>query len=186
MKTLSNSGQHDYDIFDKDIIVISRRKAACFSTFFGFKEKYTKIRVYGLDCIPTFEYRNFYLQYILDMFELEEASFNDEYFEFKSTSVLKKDLVVMNTLRLLWENIGGSDRDGEKNIKFFLNNLKNGKCRYRNKLKRFCYFYSLITKTHECYYGDNHTWFPWNTKIKSTADFKNCKRLKMINNFFYI
>lgn len=185
MKKLSNSGFNDYDVFNGDNVVLSQRNAACFSNLFRFGDKYTKIRVLGLDCEPSSKYKNFYLQYIIEMFDLEGASFNDEFIEFNTTGQKYKDLVVMTALRILWENICGSYNDGVENVQFFLENLQNGKCEHEDKLERFCYFYALIQKKEKCYYGDNHMWYPWNTKIKSTQDFKTVKGLSTVNGFFY-
>jgi len=183
MKKLSTSGSTCYRILNGEKVLMEKTNAACYSEFFRYDKKYTSIQLFNLDCEQTFKYKEFFLQYVLDMFDLE-GSFNHEFFEFKTTGVHFKDLVVMTVVRFLWEYVGYAFPERNE---FLFDQLLNGKCKYRNKLKRFCYFHSQIPfKGHQVngYYPTGHSWDVRHTKIKSTADFKNCKALSSVNGFF--
>jgi len=178
---LTSSGNTCYDILLNDEVLLSKRYTACFANFFKFEnEKYNKIRIYNIDCLPTIDYKDFYIDYITKMFDLKNTNLTNEYFEFKTTGQKYKDLVVMTIIRLLWEFICGNHEINS--IESLFKPLKKGKSKYRNKLKRFCDFYSKINNR---YLGDSHCPNPNLIKIKSTEDFKKIKNLKRVNDFFY-
>jgi len=178
---LTSSGNTCYDILLDNKILLSRRKTACFADFFRFGDtKYNKIRIYNIDCLPTIDYKEFYIDYVTKMFDLKNTDLIEEYFEFKTTGQRYKDLVVMTIIRLLWEYIcGNSSIDS---IESLFKPLKEGKSKYRNKLKRFCDFYSKINSQ---YQSEGHCPSPKKVNIKSTEDFKKIKNLKSVNVFFY-
>jgi len=138
------------------------------------------ITLYNLDCEKTIKYKMFYLQYISDMYDLN-AEITDEYFKFKCQRNKYKNMLICATIRLLWENLGSVTPAIQMHDVFF-EKLQNGKSKYRNKLKRFCDFYSQI-KTGN-YFSEGHSWNPSKTLIKSTSDFKNYKG-GSVNGFFY-
>lgn len=180
-QTLTNSGNTDYDILLNDDIIISRRRAACFREFFNFQgQKYNKIRIYNIDCKPTVNYKEFYINYVIEMFDLQNTNLTNDYFEFRTTGKKYKDLVVMTVVRLLWENICANSNINS--IESLFKPLQEGKSRYKDKLKRFCHFYSKIKAQ---YISEGHCPHPEKVIIKSTEDFKKVKNLKTVNEFFY-
>ena len=141
------------------------------------------ITLYNLNCEKTIKYKMFYLQYVSDMYDLN-AEITEEYFKFKGQGSKYKNMLVCATVRLLWENIGSITPAIPMHDVFF-EKLQNGKSKYRNKLKRFCDFYSKIDLgTKSTYFSDGHSWKPNKTSIKSTLDFKNYKGIS-VNEFFY-
>ena len=176
-----------YDIIDKNNKVFKEtRNKACFSDDLNYRlssHNAKGIKLYTLDCKLTIEYRDKYLQYVIDMFNLktQNAYFNNQYFYFDFFECKYKNLLVLSVLRFLTEYMGAR-YDSNINISFF-NNLFNGKCKYRNKLKRFSYFYKEL-KSHTQYWHIGHSWNPKETVIKSTQDFIKCKELKNTNSFF--
>lgn len=154
---------------------------ACFSQLYVYGQP-KEITIFNTKCDHTLQYRDFYLQYIIDMFKLE-ASFNEDEFIFKSLKDRYKDLLVCTLVRMLWERIGCSS---EIDNAAFLESLKNGKSKYRDKLKRFCDFYSKIDQSKaNNYWGEGHTPKPDKIKIKSSKDFINAPVISGVNNFFY-
>lgn len=142
------------------------------------------ITLYNLDCEKTIKYKMFYLQYVSDMYNLN-AEITDKYFKFKCQGGKYKNMLVCATIRLLWENIGSITPSVPMHDVFF-EKLQNGKSKYRNKLKRFCDFYSKIDLGAKSnYFSEGHSWKPSKTLIKSTLDFKNYKK-NSVNNFFTI
>lgn len=175
-------GVASYDILLKGEVSYSARGTACFSHFMNrFKDPYDTIRLFDIDCKLTFEFRSFYLQYVIDMFDLKEASFNDEYFEFKSQGILYKDAAVMTVIRFLWENIGGQDLD---TVSLFFRPLRDDELEFEDKLERFCFCYKNIDPNGEKYFSEGHSWQPKFTQIKSTEMFKEYKNWKSVNLFF--
>lgn len=180
MKKLSCNGNTCYDVLLDDNILLSRRKTACFRELFNFSGKYNIIRIYNIECEQTIDYKDFFINYIIKMFNLKNTNLTNEYFEFKSTGYKYKDLIVMTITRLLWEYIcGNSDIN---NVEVLFKPLKEGKSKYKNKLKRFCDFYSRIIVN---YKNDGHCPHPHLMIIKSTKDFEEITSLKSVNEFFY-
>ena len=89
-------------------------------------------------------------------------------------------MLICATIRLLWEQFGMCNPTIQMHDVFF-EKLQNGKSKYKNKLKRFCDFYSQIKIGN--YFSDGHSWKPSLTLIKSTLDFKNYKG-NSVNKFF--
>jgi hypothetical protein len=138
------------------------------------------ISLYSLDCEKTIKYKMFYLQYVSDMYDLN-AEITKEYFKFKCQGNKYKNMLICATIRLLWENLGSINPAIPMHDVFF-KKLQFGKSKYRNKLKRFCDFYSQINTSN--YFNEGHSWKPSKTLIKSTLDFKNYNE-NSVNNFFY-
>jgi len=140
------------------------------------------ITLYNLDCKKTIKYKMFYLQYVSDMYDLN-AEITEQYFKFKSQGNKHKNMLICATIRLLWEQLGCITPTIQMHDVFF-EKLQNGKSKYKNKLKRFCDFYSQIKLNEkDNYFHDGHSWKPFETLIKSTLDFKNYKG-NSVNNFF--
>lgn len=152
-------------------------KANCYSSM---TDKADFITLYDLDCEKTIKYKMFYLQYVSDMYDLN-AEITEEYFKFKCQGGRYKNMLVCATIRLLWEELGYKKPAIPLHDVFF-EKLQNGKSKYRNKLKRFCDFYSQINVGD--YFHEGHSWKPSKTVIKSTLDFKNYKG-DSVNGFFY-
>ena len=141
------------------------------------------ITLYNLDCEKTIKYKMSYLQYISDMYDLN-AEITEEYFKFKGQGSKYKNMLVCATVRLLWENIGCIVPAIPMHDVFF-EKLQSGKSKYRNKLKRFCDFYSKIELGDKnTYFSEGHSWKPSKTLIKSTLEFKKYNG-GSVNNFFY-
>ena len=105
-------GVASYDIIHEGKKVLSKDKVDCFSEFMNrFNLTYDTITLRDIDCKVTFEYRDFYLQFVIDMFGLKGASFDENGFTFKTLGIKKKDATVMTVIRFLWENIGGQNID---------------------------------------------------------------------------
>lgn len=153
------------------------KKEICYSQMISNADFIT---LYDLDCEKTIKYKMFYLKYVSDMYKLD-AEITEEYFRFKCQGGKYKNMLVCATIRLLWENIGGINPAIPTHDVFF-EQLKNGKSKYRNKLKRFCDFYSQIKVSG--FFAEGHSWNPSKTLIKSTLDFKNYNKFS-VNNFFY-
>ena len=153
---------------------------ACYSSMIT---KTDFITLYNLNCEKTIKYKMFYLQYVSDMYDLN-AEITEEYFKFKGQGSKYKNMLVCATVRLLWENIGIITPAIPMHDVFF-EKLQNGKSKYRNKLKRFCDFYSKIdVGEKDSYFYESHSWKPSKTIIKSTLEFKNYKGIS-VNEFFY-
>ena len=141
------------------------------------------ITLYNLNCEKTIKYKMFYLQYVSDMYDLN-AEITEEYFKFKGQESKYKNMLVCATIRLLWENLGCISPTIPMHDIFF-EKLQNGKSKYRNKLKRFCDFYSKIdVGEKDSYFNEGHSWKPSKTIIKSTLEFKKYNG-GSVNNFFY-
>ena len=141
------------------------------------------ITLYNLNCEKTIKYKMFYLQYVSDMYDLN-AEITEEYFKFKGQGSKYKNMLVCATVRLLWENLGYISPTIPMHDIFF-EKLQNGKSKYRNKLKRFCDFYSKIdVGEKDSYFNESHSWKPSKTIIKSTLEFKKYNG-GSVNNFFY-
>lgn len=161
----------------------------------GVEEFYTKVNcyssmiskadfiiLYNLDCEKTLKYKIFYLKYVSDMYNLN-AEITDEYFKFKCQGNIYKNMLICATIRLLWEQLGNITPIIQMHDVFF-EKLQSGKSKYRNKLKRFCDFYSQIDiGDKNNYFTEGHSWKPSKTLIKSTLDFKNYKG-DSVNEFF--
>lgn len=183
MKKLSTADHTDYDILLNKKVILTQRNAPCFSRFLRESRRYNIIKIYNLSCEQTIDYKEFYLKYITDCFKIE-SNYDEELdcFTFKSTGVKYKDLIIMTLIRFLWEYICGNRRID--NSEMFFEKLKSGKSKYRNKLKRFCDFYSKID-VKENYISDGHAPNFKLCVIKSTQDFIKKKKLTGVNVFFY-
>jgi len=156
------------------------KKQSCYSRMV---DNVIFITLYDLDCEKTIKYKMFYLQYVSDMYDLN-AEITEEYFKFKCQGNRYKNMLICATIRLLWENIGSINPAIPMHDVFF-EKLQNGKSKYRNKLKRFCNFYSQIDLGEKKnYFHDGHSWKPFQTLIKSTSDFKNYNG-NSVNEFFH-
>jgi hypothetical protein len=175
-------GKANYQILLRDEVIIDGQKGtACFSEFFRIREPYDTIKIYNIDSTPTIDYKNFFLQYVIDMYGLT-GSFDDDHFEFKSLGHIIKDALVMSTVRLLWENLGSmTPHVDTANLLF--RRLRDDECPHEDKLERFCYFYKALDN-HKGYFSDGHSWPPKNTRIKSCNDFKTCVNWTSVNGFF--
>ena len=138
------------------------------------------ITLYDLNCKKTIKYKMFYLKYVSDMFDLN-AEITDEYFRFKCQGYKHKNMLVCSVVRFLWEKLGNLSPAIQMHDVFF-EKLQNGKSKYRNKLKRFCDFYSKI-EVNSSYFHTGHSWKPSETLIKSTLDFKKYNE-HSVNAFF--
>lgn len=175
-----------YDVVYKDKTVHNSKNHACFSqmpcsqTFNN--NKISKIIIYDLERKVTIEYREFYLKYLVDMLKLKKAVITDTSFEFQAFPCRRKTLLVCTLTRVLYEKFGGYSVD---NVKDILIPLQTGKSKYRNKLKRFCDFYSRIPSNDNFKnFPSGHFFKPSLTKIKSTDDFVKAKTLTSVNEFF--
>lgn len=177
-------GVASYDIIHEGKKVLERDKCACFSEFMGrFSKSYDTIRLRDIDCKKTFEYRSFYLQYVIDMFDLD-GFFDDDGFEFKSLGIKKKDATVMTVVRFLWENLGGGNIDTPN---LFFKRLRDDECPHEDKLERFCYFYKeLADAKNKSYFSDGHSWRPDLTRIKNLNHFKTHTEWTSVNGFFTV
>ena len=146
----------------------------------GFSEKYDTIRIYELSSKPTLEYKDFYLQYVIDMLGVD-ASFNEEYFELKTQGNKIKDAAVMTLVRFIWENLGNDTIDTPN--KFF-KRLRDDECPHEDKLERFCYFYNELKTVSKAYFSEGHSWKPKDGLIRSTQQFIDFKDWKTVNGFF--
>ena len=175
-----NDGGVNYDLILENGTVKNYNKEDCYSRLRDSNAKIDKIRLYTLDCKLTIEYRNWFLQYLIDMLALD-ANFNDEYFEYKNTGSNRKNMLVAALTRLLWEQM--FNKQNSDNVSWILKPLKEGKSKYRNKLARFCDFYSKIP-CNEQYLHDGHLWRPDKTIIKYTKDFTSSVKISTVNGFF--
>ena len=169
----------EYELLKDEKSICKYSKTNCYRELKNTNSDfYNKIRIYNIDCDKTIDYKIFYLNYISDMLKLE-VNITDDYFEFKSFSCENKNLLVCSLTRLLWEYLGNI-RNEELGFNL-IKELKNGKSKYKNKLKRFCDFYSKLTNS---YFYTGHSWTPNETLIKSTDDFIKTKSLISVNSFF--
>lgn len=177
-------GVASYDIIHEGKKVLEKDKTACFSEFMKrFHLPYDTIRLRDIDCKKTFEYKEFYLNYVIEMLDLD-ASFNDEYFEFKASGIIMKDAVVMTVIRFLWENIGGGNIDTPN---LFFKRLRDDECPHEDKLERFCYFYKELTEADKrSYFSDGHSWKPNLTRMKNLNHYKTHKDWTSVNGFFTV
>lgn len=152
----------------------------CFSSLPSNCNDLKEIIIYDIECDITKDYTEFYIQYIIDMYKLE-ATFENNIFKFKAFNNRYKNMLICATIRILWENIG-SMSPALDTITYLFKPLKEGKCIYKDKLKRFCHFYSKLESTN--YWHNGHSWNPKKTKIKSTKDFTNSLILNSVNEFF--
>jgi len=181
MKERLRWGDTSYTILHNNVVVLNNHKTACYSEFMSrFDRAYDTIRIFDIDCKPTIEYKEWFLQYVIDMFGIE-GSFNDQYFEFKSQGNRIKDAVVMSVVRLLWECLGGQDNIDTPNLLF--KKLRDEPCPYRDKLKKFCYFYKGIL-TADQYFAQGHSWRPSSTRIRSKREYIAHTHWTSVNEFF--
>ena len=116
------------------------------------------------------------------MLALEDVTITKKSFKFKAYTYKAKNMLVLSLVRILWERFGMmSDKICPNHD--FLKSLQNDKCKYKNKLARFCYFYKKI-KFKSDYFHNGHIWNPSKTKIRYTKEFTKTK-ITDVNNFFY-
>lgn len=138
MRTYSNANSVAYKMYDKKgNLIFSTEKAACYGELRRSGHTAAKVEFNNFRANETNDYTDFYLKYIAEMlglpYELSEKSF------ILPTSKNRTANLILGTLvRMLFE---GSDIN--KANKFF-EDLKTGTSKYRNKLKRFCDFYSRM------------------------------------------
>lgn len=143
-----------------------------------------KIKIYRTKCDKTVEYRDEYLQYVVDMLKLD-AKIGKDSIEFKAFDCNTKNMLVCSIFRLLWEKIGYKTPAVQTHAVFLEPLLRSGKSKYRNKLKRFCDFYKrTLSPAGKRYWHCGHSWNPEDTEIKSTQDFMAKDRLISVNEFF--
>jgi len=160
----------------------------CFSSLPHSFDDIEKIYIHDFTVKTTEKYEDFYIKYIVDMLKLEDVTIKKNYFEFKAFKNRYFNLLVLTLVRFLFERLGYQSTDYPNYALQFLNLLKNGKSKYRNKLKRFCDFYSRLTDHKNIkYWAEGHSFTPYKVKIKSTKDFLNVKKqgINSVNNFFY-
>jgi hypothetical protein len=175
-------GNASYKIIRNGAIVLDRNNTACFSEFMGrFNDPYDTIRITDVACEQTQEYHDFFLQFVIDMFDLKEASFGEDYFEFKSLGIKKKDSAVMSVVRMIWEELGNISGIDTPNR--FFKRLMTEESPYEDKLKTFCHFYKEIT-WESGYFSSGHSWKPNTTKIRSTQEFVDEQNWMNVNSFF--
>lgn len=157
------------------------KNESCFSELPDNCDDIKEIIIYNIKCDITQNYTDFYIKYIIDMYKLE-ATFENDIFKFKAFNNRYKNMLVCATIRILWENIGNITPSLDT-VTYLFKPLKENKCIYRDKLKRFCYFYSKIPSNSNYWYS-GHSWDPKKTIIKSTKDFVNTENLNSVNEFF--
>ncbi len=175
-------GDTSYTILHNGKEVLSKTNTACFADFMSrFNHPYDTIRIFDIDCEPTKQYKDFFLQYVIDMFDIE-GSFNDDYFEFKSQGIKHKDAAVMSIVRFLWETLGNSDqRIDTPNLLF--KRLRDDECPHEDKLMRFLYFYKEMGEVSQ-YFSEGHSWRPVSTRLRTTKEFKEHEQWTNVNSFF--
>ena len=161
-----------YNLVLYDDTMLSYNKIACFTYIRDFKgNKLNYIELLDISCEKSKNYTILYLNYITDMLKLEDVEIKEDSFKFKAFNNNIKNMFVCSLVRFLFENIGYQIPPLNQEELFFKPLLKTGKCKYRNKLKRFCYFYKELGELKNFHTG--HSWKPHLTKIKSTKDFTN-------------
>lgn len=168
-----------YDFLFNDNTTREYRQESCFARLPSNCNTLKQITLYNLDCSLTKHYRDWYLQYIIDMLKLD-ANFDDESFTFKAFNCRYKNMLVCSLTRILWEKMWC--KDDSCNVVWFLKPLKESKI--SGKLTRFCSVFKKIPIEKQDYLHDGHLWAPWNTKIKRTKDWLDAKNLNSVNGFF--
>lgn len=144
-----------------------------------------EITIRRTKCKSTIMFHNEYLQYVNKMFALN-AVVGKNSFTFKAFKCNNKNMLILSAIRILFEPFCTREVKNSVDIsEVFLKPLLTSKEKiYKDRLKRFCYYYNnieLVTK----YTTDLHIWLPSRTIIKSTKDFKKVKKLSSVNKFFY-
>jgi len=185
MKKTLSWGNTSYQIIRNGEVVMDRNNAACFSEFMGrFNESYDTIRLTDIACEQTKEYHDFFLQFVIDMLDLKDVSFGEDYFEFKSLGPKKKDSAVMSIVRFLWEDLGNIS--GIQTELLLFKRLRDDEIiPEEDKLQRFCRIYKEITWK-SGYFSAGHSWKPDRTKIRTTKEFVEQKDWPNVNSFFSI
>ena len=140
MRKFSSKYEVKYNIEEKDKTIIEK-KGVCFSNitnYYDFNE-IEYIEIFDINCKETFEYRDNYLNYVGEMLHLE-YEIKEDSFRFKAVPDQYANLCICAMVRMLWE---GENSQYLEQFTIFFNNLNNGKCKYRNKLARYCYFCSV-------------------------------------------
>lgn len=176
-----------YRIYNNNELIEDFDPTSCFYELEDF-ENCTHIEIYNIKCEVTEEYTEKYLNYIIDMLKLEDAFYDAEndIFRFKAFKNYYKTMLVGSLIRFLNEPMGysGDFLKTFDQVEQFFKPLFYGKSRFRNKLKRFCDFYSKIKyKDLNMIWHRGHSWTPEDTKIKSTEDFLKYNE-KSVNDFF--
>ena len=171
----------NYDIIYNCGKIEKKVKQNCFSNLPYDSNNIKEIIIYDVECDVTKDYMEFYINYVIAMYKLE-ATFENNNFKFKAFNNRYKNMLICATIRILWENIGYKT-PALDTVSYLFKPLKEGKCIYRDKLKRFCYFYSKIPYEGS-YWTTGHSWNPKITQIKSTKEFINTEKLNSVNGFF--
>lgn len=177
-----------YTLWMKDGTNIKYKNGtACFSSM-RRKKNVDYISIYRTKCKETLSYHDAYLKYIGDMFHLE-YTLGKNSFKFKAFNCGKKNMLVSSMIRVLFEPLCSRyPHDVETfniNEAFLEPLLINGKCPYKDKLKRFCYFYSKINLPGS-YHTDLHMPLPYKVRMKSYKQFNNIEKFSNgVNKFFY-
>ena len=174
-----------YKLWNNNKLIIDKRNTACFSDLKN-SNNYTHMEIYDILCKTTEKYYHFYLQYIADMLKLEDVEIGENSFKFKAYPESNKNMLVGSLVRFLFEKFGCIEQPQIDLSKELFEPLKNGKSKYRNKLKRFCDFYSRINIKNR-YFSTGHSWEPSKTEIKSTQDWLKHKKWQgygTVNDFF--
>lgn len=168
-----------YNLIRKDGSVKEFTQESCFSQLPENCSNIDKIVLYNLDCELTKDYRNWYLQYIIDMLQLD-VSFDEQSFTFKAFNCRYKNMLVCSLTRILWEKM--FMKDDCDNIEWVLKPLK--KARKPDKLSRFCKVFQSIPIKDD-YLHDGHLPNPNKVKIKTQQDWLKSETLNSVNGFFY-
>lgn len=184
-------GKVSYNLILEDETVLKYPNTACFTYIRDFNNRKNPIKyinIYNISCEKTKEYTILYLKYIVDMFKITDYEITENSFKFKAYDDNIKNMLIGSLVRFLFENIG-YQKPFLDTAKLFLKPLLvDGKCKYRNKFKRFCYFYKQIDPDAKIgYWHIGHSWKPSLTKIKTLDDFNSFnfnKDVNGVNNFF--
>lgn len=174
-----------YDLILDNGNVYNYHEVDCYAKLRDYENNHNPIsyiKLLDLKCKPSEKYRVKYLTYICDMLKIKDFTIEDESFTFKAYSCNTKNVLVCSLVRFLVDKLGYKNPALETENLFLKPLLENSKCRYKNKLKRFCYFYKNIGKFD--YWHTGHSWKPEDTKIKSTKDWLNINNLNSVNEFF--
>lgn len=166
--------------------ILDVKSYQCFSRLpynFNYINSSITIKKYSREV--SLPYVDFYIQYIVDMLKLEDVIIEKDSLTFKAFKERNKNLLVLTLVRFLFEYIGNEHYKGKNNIQLF-ESLMKGKCKYKNKLKKFCYFYIQLKDLGNTYWHTGHTPDPSKVKIRSYKDFNNTDFRKInVNDFFY-
>lgn len=140
------------------------QKSACYSELRRMGHAAKKVEFKNFRASQTDKYTDFYLKYVAEMLGLEYELTQDSFILPTSPNNCTANLILGTLVRMLFEG-----HDAKRANKFF-EDLKNGKSKYRNKLKRFCDFYSRMPSSYVD--GGHNITSPNGIAIVSTKDFE--------------